>query len=265
MLLMILAVLMFLVAVVFSMLGQGGGVLYTPIQVWAGIHFHVAATTSLFLIMVMSLSASIVFRKANKIDWPLVLVLESNTALGGFVGGLWSGRFTGGTLSVMFALLVVIAAYFMIRTFDIDRSCEQQRQSPFLWHRQLGDEAYCVNLAIALPISFAAGVASGMVGVGGGILKVPMMVLLFGIPMDIAVGSSSLMVGITALGGFAGHVTNGHWDWRTSLVLAAAVFVGGQIGSRISIGLDKKKLKKGFGWFLLAVAALMFARLWLGH
>ena len=61
----------------------------------------------------------------------------------------------------------------------------------------------------------------------------------------------------------AGHVTGGHWDWRTSLALALAVFVGGQIGSRISVGLDKNKLKKGFGWFLLAIAAMMFARLWL--
>ena len=261
----ILAILMFLVAVVFSMLGQGGGVLYTPIQVWAGIDFHIAATTSLFLIMIMSLSASIVFRKANKIDWPLVLVLESSTSIGGFAGGLWSSRFSGGALSVLFALLVVVAAYFMIRTFDVDRACEKRHQSPFSWHRRLGEEAYCVNLAIALPVSFAAGLASGMVGVGGGILKVPMMVLLFGIPMDIAVGSSAMMVGVTALGGFAGHVTNGHWDWRTSLVLAVAVFVGGQIGSRVSLGLDKKRLKKGFGWFLLAVAALMFARLWLGH
>ena len=111
---------------------------------------------------------------------------------------------------------------------------------------------------------FIAGLASGMVGVGGGILKVPMMVLLFGIPMDIAVGSSALMVGITAAGGFAGHVTSGHWDWRASLLLAIAVFAGGQIGSRISVGLDKKKLKKGFGWFLLLIALMMFLRLWLG-
>jgi len=109
---------------------------------------------------------------------------------------------------------------------------------------------------------FVAGLASGMVGVGGGILKVPMMVLLFGIPMDIAVGSSALMVGITAVGGFAGHVTSGHWDWRASVVLAVAVFVGGQIGSRISLKLDKEKLKKGFGWFLFLIALLMFLRLW---
>jgi len=260
--LILLAVLMFLAAVVFSMLGQGGGVLYTPIQVWAGIDFHVAATTSLFLIMILSLSASIVFRKANKIDWPLALVLESSTALGAFAGGLWSEQFSGKSLSVLFAVLIVVAAFFMIRTFDLDRSHEKQRFGPFAWRRRLGEEAYCVNLAVALPVSLVAGLFSGMLGVGGGIFKVPMMVLLLNIPMDIAVGSSALMVGFTAASGFTGHVVNGHWDWRTSLVLAVTVFVGGQIGSRISVVLDTKKLKKGFGWFLLVVAAMMFARLW---
>ena len=262
--LIILAILMFVVAMVFSILGQGGGVLYTPIQVWAGIDFHTAATTSLFLIMVMSLSASIVFRKAKKIDWPLVLVLESSTALGGFAGGLSSGQFSGNVLSALFAVTVAVAALFMIRTFNLDRSIEEQGNGFFAWRRRLGEQAYCVNLAIALPVSFVAGLVSGMVDVGGGILKVPMMVLLFGIPMDIAIGCSALMVGFTAMGGFAGHVVSSHWDWRTSLVLAAAVFIGGQIGSRISIGLDKQKLKRGFGWFLLAIAALMFARVWIG-
>ena len=149
--LIILAILMFVVAVVFSVLGQGGGVLYTPIQVWAGIDFHIAATTSLFLIMVMSLSASIVFRKAKRIDWPLVLVLESSTTLGGFAGGLWSGQFSGKALSVLFAVFVAVAAYFMIRKFDVDRSCEKQGPGFFSWHRRLGEQTYCVNMAIALP------------------------------------------------------------------------------------------------------------------
>jgi len=199
---------------------------------------------------------------AKRIDWPLVLVLESSTALGGFAGGFWSAQFSGQVLSVLFAALIMVAAYFMIRSFEIARSGEKQGQSPSAWQRQLGEETYCVNLPLALPVSFAVGLASGMVGVGGGILKVPMMVLLFGIPMDIAVGSSALMVGITAVGGFAGHLAIGHWDWRTSLVLAVAVFAGGQIGSRISLGLDKKKLKKGFGWFLLLIALMMLTRLW---
>lgn len=249
--------LLFFVAVIFSMLGQGGGTLYTPVQVWLGIDFHTAATTSLFLIMTASLSATIVFRKARRIDWPLAIVLESATTLGGFAGGLWSGQFSGAFLSILFAAVVTVAGFFMVKQFEMNHKCPASRPGFLVWRRLLGEQQFCVNLAIALPVSFFAGLASGMIGVGGGILKVPMMVLLFGVPMEIAVGSSAFMVGMTAAGGFAGHVASGHWDWRTSLILAVAVFIGGQIGSRISVGLDKKKLKKGFGWFLMVIALLM--------
>jgi len=64
-------------------------------------------------------------------------------------------------------------------------------------------------------------------------------------------------VGLTAAGGFAGHVVSGHWDWRTSLILAVVVFTGSQIGARLLLSLDKKKMKKLFGWFLSGIAALM--------
>jgi len=262
-LLAILTACMFVVAVVFSMLGQGGGVLYTPIQVFAGIDFHVSATTSLFLIMITSLSATIVFRKAKRVDWPLALALESVTALGGFAGGLLSARFTGTFLTALFAGIIAFAAVFMVRNFKRESRCAPDRSGWLGWHRQLGEQTYCVNLLLALPISFLAGTISGLVGVGGGILKVPMMVLLFGIPMEVAVGSSAFMVGLTAAGGFAGHVALGHWDWQTSLILSVAVFIGGQIGARRSIGIDKNKMKKGFGWFLFAIAALMVGKVWL--
>ncbi|RMG56189.1 MAG: sulfite exporter TauE/SafE family protein [Acidobacteria bacterium] len=256
----ILFVLMFAVATVFSMLGQGGGVLYTPIQVFFGIDFHVAATTSLFLIMTTSLSATLVFRKAKKVDWPLAIVLESATTLGGFVGGLGSGRFSGQFLSILFAGVVAFAAIFMVREFHMETVCGRVQEGWAYWRRQFGGQEYCVNLLVALPASFIAGAASGLVGVGGGILKVPLMVLLLGIPMDVAVGSSAFMVGMTAAGGFVGHVISGHWDWRVSLMLAVAVFIGGQIGARKSIGIDKKKMRRIFGWFLVIIATLMIIR-----
>ncbi len=254
---LILTAAMFAVALVFSMLGQGGGALYTPLQVWSGIGFHEAATTSLFLIMVTSLSASLVFHKARKIDWPMAIVLESVTALGGFAGGLASGLLSGATLSLLFAGIIASAAVFMIRPIRKQVPAGPRSGGVFAWRRVLGEQTYSVNLAVALPLSLLAGLASGMVGVGGGLIKVPLMVLVLGIPMDIAVGSSALMVGLTAGGGFAGHLLNGHWDWRVSLVLAAAVFVGGQIGSRITVGLDKARLKRGFGGFLVVIAATM--------
>ncbi len=253
----VLVLLMFVVAIIFSMLGQGGGVLYTPIQVWAGIKIHEAAATSLFLIMVVSLSASLVFRKAKKIDWPLTIVLELATIVGAFIGGLSSAGVSGGTMSLLFSAVVLVAGLLMICQ-PAPKVPGKRRWRPLLgWQRRVGEQVYQVDLAIGLPASFLAGLAAGMVGVGGGILKVPLMVVLLGVPLDIAIGSSALMIGMTAAGGFAGHLVNGHWAWRFSLVLAVAVFVGGQIGSRISIRLNKQKLKFLFGWLLLGVGLLM--------
>ncbi len=254
---LILAVAMFAVAAIFSMLGQGGGALYTPLQVWTGIEFHEATTTSLFLIMVTSAAASLVFRKAKRIDWRLAIALETVTTAGGFAGGLGSSWLSGVTLSLIFATVIGVAAVLMIRPMKEREPCANGRGGFLTWGRTLGGQSYCVNMALALPFSFLAGGLSGMVGVGGGLIKVPLMVLVLRVPMDIAVGSSALMVGVTASGGFAGHLLHGHWNWKLSLVLAAAVFIGGQIGSRLTVKLDKRKLKVGFGWFLLVIAATM--------
>ena len=248
---------LFAAAVIASVLGQGGGALYTPIQVWLGVGFHEAATTSLFLIMVMSLSSSLVYRKANRIDWSLVVAFESVSVTGAFAGGAVSDFLSTNVLSVLFSAVLALAAYLMIKSTHDDR---RKRHCParwFLLRRQLGGQEYQVNMILGTTASFVAGLLSGLLGVGGGILKMPMMVLLLGIPVEIAIGSSALMVGLTAAGGFGGHLIQGHWNWHASLLLGAVVFLGAQLGSRISVGLDSGRLKTISGWFLLAVAILM--------
>lgn len=253
----LLAGIFLIVAIVFAMLGQGGGALYTPIQVLSGVSFHEAATTSLFLIMVVSASSTLVFRKNKRVDIPLVIVLETVTATGAFMGGLTSVRFTGSQLSMGFAGFIVFAAIFMILPISTDRAGKKLKSGFPYWSRSLGEHRYAINLTIALPASFAAGLASGLLGIGGGLVKVPLMVLLLGMPMEIAVGSSALMIGITATTGFAGHVASGHWDWRLSLILAVFVFLGAQIGARFSLKINKKTLKKAFGYFLVVIAGIM--------
>ena len=257
------AISMLLNSVVFSSMGLGGGVLYTPIQVLFGIDFHTAAATSLFLIVITSLSATLVLRKSGLVDWPMSLVLESATAAGAFCGGLFSGYFSGRSLTVLFAGVLVFAATFMVRNFTKESGSGPDENSPLVWRRNLGPNSYSINLMLALPISFLSGALSGMIGVAGGILKIPMMVLLFGVPMDIAVASSSFMVGLTAAGGFLGHLSVGHWDWKTTGILTVLVFAGGQVGARISLNVEKEKMKKGFGWFLYFIAVILLARLWL--
>jgi uncharacterized protein len=223
---------MFAVAAVFSSLGVGGGVVYTPVQLFFGIELHTAATTSLFLIMVTSLSATPVFHKAAVVDWPLAIVLETSSTLGAFLGGLFSGHFSGRSLVYVFSGVIAVAAFFMVKHFEIPNRSGEKPGGFFRWHRGIGPEYYCVNLALALPIAFFAGAVSGLIGVSGGILKVPTLVLMFRVPMNIAVvGSSAFMVGLTASGGFLGHLLAGHFDWKMALVLIPGIFVGAQIGS----------------------------------
>ena len=99
------------------------------------------------------------------------------------------------------------------------------------------------------------GVLSGMLGITGGIIKLPIMVLLCGVPMDIAMATSTVMVAVTALFGLGGHIMAGHFNLLMIAPLAVAAFVGGQIGSRISIKADKTKLKRIFGIVLIVIAA----------
>lgn len=246
----------FAASLVSSMVGQGGGVLYTPVQVWLDTNVHQAATTSLFLIIVLSFSSSITFARSGRIDWPLALVLESITTTSAFAGGIFSIWVKEDILLLILAGAITAAALPLILGLERRHSDPICRGGPLSWRRIVNNEQYCINLLIAIPVSALAGLVSGMVGVGGGILKVAAMVLLLGVPVDVAVASSSIMVGITAAGGLTGHLAGGTWEWKTAIPLAFIVFVGAQIGSRISVGLNKKMLEKILGWLLLGIAAI---------
>ena len=82
--------------------------------------------------------------------------------------------------------------------------------------------------------------------------------------MNIAVGSSAFMVGLTAAGGFFGHLAAGHFDWRIAVILVPGIFLGAQIGARTSVQVDKTKLKRFFGIALFVLAVFLVLRTALG-
>lgn len=210
--------------------------------------------------MVTSLSATMVFRKAAVVDWPMAMVLEASTTFGAFLGGLFSGHFSGRLLIYLFSGVLAAASFFMVRHFDIPNRCDGRPSGFYRWRQSVCSEVYCVNLTLALPVVIVAGVVSGLIGVSGGILKAPMLVLMFGVPMNIAVGSSAFMVGLTATGGFLGHLTAGHFDWKTALILTPGVFIGAQAGARMSVKADKAKMKRVFGYILAALGVFLVIR-----
>ena len=241
-------------AVAFSMQGLGGGVLYTPIQVLFGVDFYEAATRSQLFIIVTSVSSTLIFRKAGKIDWPVALTLEAPAITGGYLGGFYAQRFPEEGLLLVLALLVMMAALSMLRELPPSQAGPANGSNWGVWRRRRGKRAYDVNLLQGLPVFFLIGVFSGLAGVAGGFLKIPVMALLFRMPMDVVLGCSAVMVSLTATGGLFGHLAAGSWDLGPTLLLAVFVAVGAQIGPRLALQAGPKALQQRFGYFLLLVA-----------
>ncbi len=263
----LLATVLFLSSLIAALFGLGGGILYTPFQLWLGIPFKEAASVSLFLILITSFSATIVFRKKNIVDWSLAIMLEIPTTIGAFLGGIISHYFSESFLVTLLAIMILFAAFFMIFKFKSKIfSCSYDKNlnnSKWLWKRVWTNKTYYLDLRCVFPIMFTLGTLISMVGVSGGVLKIPVMLLIFGIPLPVAIGSSAFMVGLTAAAGFLGHAAIGHVNWFNILILIIPVFIGAQLGSRLSVHLKSKNLKKLYGWFLILVAIITFLRIYL--
>ena len=249
----------FIASGISSMIGIGGGVLYVPILLSFNFPFYQAAAISLFIIMALSLSSTLVYYRVQLVDWKLALAIEPIIAITALIGGYYSSFIQIKELKILFILILIVSGYFMIKPIKKIQDKFINKRKWGYWPRKFGEEEYSINLLIGLPLTVLVGLVAGLLGTGGGAIKVPLMVLLLGVPMKIAVGTSCFMVGITALFGFWGHFFAGHFEPKMALILALVVFTGAQAGSRISIKVDKILLKKIYAIFLFLISAWMMA------
>jgi len=251
----IVSVIIFAIAVLMTMTGRGGGNFYVLVLVAAGLAMHQAAATGQFILMLTALAGMIIFHKNKLVDWKLALVIDPPTDIMAFFGGYLSRYVSGGTLKYVLSGLLVAAGFFMLLKVK-DKPISKEKRFGY-WHRSFEGEEYAVNLWLAIPITAAVGLAAGAVGISGGSFKIPLMVLLCGVPMRIAVGTSSAMVAATALMGFIGHTASGHFDPGWAVPAACAAVVGGIIGGKFAIKTKPKNLKKIFAYTTLAAAVFM--------
>ncbi len=242
-------------AILMTMTGRGGGNFYVPVLVACGVPMHEAATSGQFILVATAAAAAFLFHKYRTVDWKLALVIDPPTDIMALFGGYLSAYVDGVTLKLIMAGLLAVAGLCMF--IKVKDRCGPSRRRFGFWRRQFGDEEYTVNLWLALPITAATGLAAGAVGISGGSFKVPLMVLACGVPMRVAVGTSSLMVAATAAMGFAGHAAQGHFDPHWALPMACVAVVGGIIGSKFALKTKPKNLKTVFAVTTLAAAGFM--------
>ena len=238
-----------------TMTGRGGGNFYVPLLVACGVPMHEAATSGQFILIATATAAAILFQKNRTVDWKLALVIDPPTDIMALFGGYLSAFVGGVELKLVMAGLLVVAGFCMLLKVR-DSSSSQPKRFGF-WRRKFGDGEYTVNLWLALPITALTGFAAGAVGISGGSFKVPLMVLACGVPMRVAVGTSSVMVAATAAMGFVGHAAQGHFNPHWALPMASVAVLGGIIGSKFALKTKPKNLKTVFALTTLGAAVFM--------
>lgn len=238
-------------------IGIGGGAFFVPVLLFVGFDFFQATSMSLVMITTASLSASYVFLRSGLIDPLLLLLIGPVAALASLGAGYGSSVFPEHGLQLAFVVLLLLVSWRMARSGRSARSKDgglAPRPGPMRFTRERAGEHYEVSVPLALVAAAAAGTASGLFGIGGGLVLVPVMTLAFGLPIRVAVANSSLLVGITACFGATGHALSGHLPVLPALLASSAVVIGGQIGARITIGTRPEVLRR-----LFAALAFVFA------
>jgi uncharacterized membrane protein YfcA/glyoxylase-like metal-dependent hydrolase (beta-lactamase superfamily II)/rhodanese-related sulfurtransferase len=234
-------VLAFGVGISLGLLGGGGSVLSVPLLVYvAGWTPHQAAAGSLFVVGVTSVVSLVPHAREGRVRWRTGLVFGAAGMVGAYAGGRLAGYVSGGILLGSFAALMVAASVGMIRG-----------------RRDGGGHREELRLLPAVALGVGVGLATGFVGAGGGFAIVPALVLVAGLPMRPAVGTSLVVIAMQSAAGFAGHLNGESLPWALTLAVTASAVAGSLAGSRFTGRIDATALRRGFGLGVLAVAGLV--------
>ena len=236
-----------------SLLGLGGGILIIPmLTLIFDVPIHTAIGTSFLCVIATSTGAATHYVQEKLTDIRLGMTLELATTVGAIVGGLIAGILARDTLSVIFSLVLFYTAGSMLLKRTSDEAGEASgNPNP--------SENYQVRrLPLGMGASFFAGNVSGLLGIGGGVIKVPAMYLLMNIPLKVATATSNFMLGVTASASCFIYYFRGDVDLSISGATVVGVFLGAAFGSRILRVVRTSMLKKIFVLVLLYLALKMF-------
>lgn len=232
-----------LVGVSLGLLGGGGSILTVPILTYVvGMAPQEAIASSLFIVGTTSIFGLWPHARAKRVRWKTGLIFGAAGMVGALGGGLVGGLLPGGLLMILFAVMMIATAVAMIRPRGKPSEETLHRNRP--------------SFRIVLD-GLLVGAGTGLVGAGGGFLVVPALTILGGLPIAVAVGTSLLVITMKSYAGLAGYLLSVQINWPFVLTFTAAAIAGSFIGAIFAGRLPEKTLRKGFGYFVLVMGAIV--------
>lgn len=231
-----------------GLLGSGGSILTVPVLTYVvGQETKVAIAGSLMIVGLISVFAALPYARQKLVKWRTVVVFGLPGMLGA-VAGAWAAHFVSDAIQMLvFAALLLIASYLMFKPVKLQDSGKE------------GSERAMIKIAVD---GFLVGSVTGLVGVGGGFLIIPALVLLGGLSMRLAVGTSLVIIAIKSFAGFVGYLSvlealNLTIDWQIIGMFSAIGVLGSWLGHKLSNKVNQEQLKQGFAVFLILMGVFI--------
>jgi uncharacterized protein len=232
------------IGVLLGLVGGGGSILAVPVLVYIlGQPVHDATTESLVVVGAAALVGAADHARVGKVRIRTALAFGLAGAAGAIGGSALNRLVAGRVILLAFAALLLLAAVAMKRRKDFGAETTARPRAH----------------AYAAAAGLLTGVLTGFLGVGGGFVIVPALVLLLGLPITLAIGTSLAVIALTSASALAAHLAGGHIDWALAAAFTAAAIAGALLGRRLGGRLDQARLSTLFALLLVGVAVLLFA------
>jgi len=252
-----------LIGVVGTLIGAGGGFIHVPVLIiFYGFSPQHAIGTSMAVVMLNAISGTFAYIAQKRIDYEMGIKYAFAASPGVLVGALLSQFFTVSSFSIIFSLLLMILSYYLFsgKEFYVVRTKVAQAPNTRYLKDATGEEfSYAPDMSVGFSASILIGIFSGLFGIGGGIIHVPLMYSVLGIPVHIATATSHFILAITSFLGSIVFVGLGYVDLDYAVLLGIGTIIGASFGARLSLKTHPYVIKKVIALclFLLALRLLM--------
>ena len=238
-----------LIGLSLGLLGGGGSILTVPVLVYVlGYAAKPAIAMSLPVVGVTSLVAAMLHWRMGNVRLGTAALFGPFAMAGAFAGARLAGLLSGAVQLLLLAVVMLVAAGSMLRG--------GVRAAP----RPEGERPAWTRIAALVAVAAGVGVLTGTLGIGGGFLVVPALVLLARVPMKQAVGTSLLVIAMNSTAGFAGYIGSVAIDWAFLAGFTAVAVAGALAGAALTRYVPQAALRRGFAVFLLAIGGFVMYR-----